>query len=218
MGALGVPDVRRWYERNWFATQNFHGHWYTDSDQLESLLHFRTETFEQALASAIASAPAHLRLAGHVPSRLVKRFVIKPLTLKPRGTMSWIDSRDDSRIRACFGSRAQWEQIGTWSTFDPPDPTRRPTYLTWGSTRHETPPRGRRGTWLWRPTSAAARSCQRQRQPRIPQHPSAGGAPRNTPSPQVRDSCSRRATGAPPASPSPTTTPAKPSRTHSCAR
>lgn len=133
MGALGVADVRRWYERNWFATQNFHGHWYTDSDRLDDLLHFRTETFEQALARAVASAPAHLRLAGHVPSCLVKRFVIKPLTLKPRGTtMSWIDSRDEERTRAYFGSRAQWEEIGNWTTFDPPDPTRIPTYVDQG--------------------------------------------------------------------------------------
>ncbi|MGR7000552.1 hypothetical protein ACU686_25055 [Yinghuangia aomiensis] len=28
--ALGVADVRRWYDRNWFATRNFHGQWYTD--------------------------------------------------------------------------------------------------------------------------------------------------------------------------------------------
>jgi nucleoside-diphosphate-sugar epimerase len=132
MSALGVADVRRWYERNWFATQNFHGHWYTDSDRLDDLLHFRTETFEEALTRAVASAPASVRLAGHVPPRLVKRFVIKPLTIKPRGTMSWIDSCDEERIRAYFGSRAQWEQIGNWSTFEPPDPTRRPTYLDLG--------------------------------------------------------------------------------------
>jgi hypothetical protein len=73
-----------------------------------------------------------VRLAGRVPSSLVKRYVIKPLTLKPRGTMSWIGSDDEERIRAYFGSRAQWNAIGTWSTFDPPAPTRRPTYLDLG--------------------------------------------------------------------------------------
>jgi nucleoside-diphosphate-sugar epimerase len=132
MGALGVADVRRWYERNWFATQNFHGHWYTDSDRLDDLLHFRTEAFDEALARAVASAPAHLRLAGRVPPWLVKQLVIKPLTLKPRGTMSWIEARDEDRIRGYFGSRMQWERIGNWSTFDPPDPSHRPTYLDLG--------------------------------------------------------------------------------------
>jgi nucleoside-diphosphate-sugar epimerase len=132
MRALGVADLRRLYERNWFATQNFHGHWYTDSDRLEGLLHFRTETFEKALVRVVAAAPAHLRLAGRVPPWLVRRFVVKPLTLRPRGTMSWIESRDEERTRAYFGSREHWAQIGNWSTFEPDDPTRRPTYLDLG--------------------------------------------------------------------------------------
>jgi nucleoside-diphosphate-sugar epimerase len=132
MGALGVADVRRWYERNWFATQNFHGQWYTDSDRLEDLLHFRTETFEEALTRTVALAPAHLRLGGRIPPWLIKRFVIKPLTLKPRGTMSWIEACDEERIHSYFGSRVQWEQIGDWSTFEPPVPRRSPTYLDLG--------------------------------------------------------------------------------------
>jgi nucleoside-diphosphate-sugar epimerase len=73
LGALGVADLRRCCERHWFATQNFHGHWFTDSDRLDDLLHFRTETFDQALARAVSAAPARLRLAGRVPPCVVKR-------------------------------------------------------------------------------------------------------------------------------------------------
>lgn len=132
LGALGVADVRQCYERHWFATQNFHGHWFTDSGRLDDLLHFRTETFEEALARAASTAPARLRLAGRIPPCVVKRWVIEPLTHQFRGTMSWLDSGDEDHIRAYFGSRAQWEQIGDWSTFEVPRPSRTPTYLDLG--------------------------------------------------------------------------------------
>ena len=63
---------------------------------------------------------------------MVKRWVIEPLTHQSRGTMSWLDSGDEDHIRAYFGSCAQWEQIGDWSTFEVPRPSRTPTYLDLG--------------------------------------------------------------------------------------
>jgi nucleoside-diphosphate-sugar epimerase len=103
-GALGVGDVRGWYNRNWFATKNFHGHWYTDSDRLNDLVPFRRDTFEQALARAVATLPDSVRSAGQVPAWIVKNFVMRPLTRKPHGTMHAIAHHDESAIRAHFGS------------------------------------------------------------------------------------------------------------------
>ena len=71
--ALGVRDIRRWYDRNWFATKNFHGLWFTDSDALQELLHFRSGGFEQALEDAVAKQSALTRLARFIPASLVKR-------------------------------------------------------------------------------------------------------------------------------------------------
>lgn len=130
--ALGVTDVRRWYSRNWFATRNFHGHWYTDSDDLEALVPFRHDTFDQALARAVKSAPRSVRVAGNVPAFVVKNMVIRPLTRQPRGTMAWIRDNDETRIEAHFGSRQVWEAIGDWSTFIPPAPSRTPLRLDHG--------------------------------------------------------------------------------------
>ena len=131
-GALGVPDVRRWYDRHWFASRNFHGHWYTDSDRLEQLVAFRRETFDEALAEAVRDAPRSLRIAGRIPAWIVKHLVVKPLTRRPRGTMAWIRDGDDERIRAFFGSRAEWDRIGDWTTFEAPRPPRVPTSLDHG--------------------------------------------------------------------------------------
>ncbi|MEV3964235.1 NAD(P)-dependent oxidoreductase [Nocardia sp. NPDC050193] len=130
--AMGVRDVRRWYERNWFATRNFHGQWYTDSDRLEELVPFRRDSFVAALRRAVAAAPASVRNAGRVPPVIVKRFVMAPLTRKHRGTMSYIRAGDEAAINAYFGSRAEWEAIGDWSTFSPPQPDRTPHRLDHG--------------------------------------------------------------------------------------
>lgn len=130
--ALGVRDVRRWYDRDWFALKNFHGQWFTDSDRLEQLVPFRRDTFDDALGRAIAAAPASLRAAGRVPAWIVKQFAMRPLTRMPRGTMAAIRDGDEARIAAYFGSRAAWEAIGDWSTFEPPAPSRVPTLLDHG--------------------------------------------------------------------------------------
>ncbi|WAL69365.1 NAD(P)H-binding protein [Amycolatopsis cynarae] len=132
LGALGVRDVRRFFARDWFATRNFHGQWYTDSDRLEELVPFRSDTFGEALARAAAEAPGSLRLAGRVPAWLVKRFVMAPLVRRPRGTMSWIETDDEAHIRAFFGSREEWAVIGDWSTFSPPRPSKTPSFLDHG--------------------------------------------------------------------------------------
>jgi nucleoside-diphosphate-sugar epimerase len=130
--ALGVRDIRKWYDRNWFATQNFHGLWYTDSDALDDLLHFRSGTFEQALGDAVARQGLITRLASLIPPWLVKGSVIAPLSRGERGPMSWIRDGDDAHIRAYFGSRRQWEAIGDWSSFVPPEPSATPVLLEHG--------------------------------------------------------------------------------------
>lgn len=130
--AFGVRDVRRWYERSWFATRNFHGQWYTDSDDLEKLVPFRgDDSFDAALKRAVAANPS-LKMAGRVPAWIVKNFILKPLTTKPRGTMAFLRDNDVEKINAYFGSRREWEQIGGWDTFSPVRPDRNPTLLEHG--------------------------------------------------------------------------------------
>lgn len=136
--ALGVKDVRRWYERNWFATQNFHGQWYADSDRLQELVPFRQDTFDGALDRALASNP-HLRIAGRIPPAIIKRFIMKPIALKQRGTLAYLRDQDLEGINAFFGSFDQWRSIGGWDTFWPPRASTTPVTLELGY--DETKPR-----------------------------------------------------------------------------
>ncbi|MFC8037950.1 NAD-dependent epimerase/dehydratase family protein [Paenarthrobacter sp. NPDC057355] len=131
-GAMGVKDIRTWYERNWFALKNFHGQWYSDSDRLQKLVPFREDTFDAALGRAIAAAPSAVRNAGKIPGWIIKHLVMKPLAHKPRGTMAAIRSKNKPEVDAHFGSFQEWRAIGDWSTFTPPAPSRTPSYLDHG--------------------------------------------------------------------------------------
>ncbi len=137
--AVGVPDVRQWYERDWFALKNFHGHWFVDSDRLQRLVPFREDTFDAALDRAVATLPLLARHAGRVPPWVIKNLVMRPLTRRPRGTIHAIRRDRPDEIAAYFGSRAAWRGIGGWSDFVPPAPSRTPTSLDHGY--DETKPR-----------------------------------------------------------------------------
>lgn len=136
---MGVADPRRWYNRNWFALKNFHGQWYTDSDRLEEPVPFRQDTFDEALARMIDVLPDSARNAGKAPGWIVKHFVMKPLTRKPRGTMAAIRAKNHSEINAHFGSLEAWKNIGNWSTFQDPKPSLEPTLLDHGFDETKTP-------------------------------------------------------------------------------
>lgn len=127
--ALKVIDVRRWFERNWFALKNFHGHWFADSDRLNELVPFRRDTIDVAMPRAVKALPAPVRGAGWVPSWIVKNLVLRSLVFLPRGTLHAITHKDQEEIAAYFGSTAAWEAIGDWSTFEPPHPSRTPGNL-----------------------------------------------------------------------------------------
>lgn len=116
-GALGMNDITRIFEPNWFAVRNFHGQWYADSDRLESFLHFRTGSVEDFIAEMKIKAPAAAKLARFVPSWVIKNFVFRPVAGKPFGTLSWVKHNVERRISAFFGSREKWQQIPGWEQF-----------------------------------------------------------------------------------------------------
>ena len=130
--AMGVADIRRWYDRNWFALKNFHGQWYSDSDRLNELIPFRQDSVEHAMARALAAASRPVRSAGRVPPWIVKNLVMRPLTRRPRGTMAALRARRVDEVAAYFGSREEWNAIGDWSTFTAPEPSRIPRLLDHG--------------------------------------------------------------------------------------
>lgn len=132
--AIGSPRPEKIFETDWFATRNFHGCWYLDSDKLEAMVPFRENLdVESYFKRMVRSVPLWVRLAPLAPAWLVKRMMRKVAKTRDLGTLDWM-SRDDceDRIRAFFGSREQRERIPAWKDFDLTPPTSKAVILDHG--------------------------------------------------------------------------------------
>jgi len=112
--ALGVSDFRRVTEPQWFATRNFHGQWFADSDVLEYYLRFRQDSLDDFLAVLRSHAGWRRWAACAVPSSLVKAR-LAALARQPTGTLGWIEHGEKESIRAYFGSLEAQERIPNWN-------------------------------------------------------------------------------------------------------
>ncbi len=116
---LGIKNIEKVFEPQWFALKNFHGMWYKDADVLENYLHFRAnipvDEYFRHLASRL---PWYYSLARFVPSRLI-RALLKPMTLhRELGTQAWVKD-DEKKLEAYYGSKAEYESIRSWELMRP---------------------------------------------------------------------------------------------------
>lgn len=118
LGAAGVAEARSWFERRWFATRNFHGHWFADSDALEKLVPFRSDS----LAESLVRCGRALRPARILPGWMVRSFVTGPAVRRLRGTMHMILHGDKEAVNAYYGSREAFSDIGGWEQWQPKPP------------------------------------------------------------------------------------------------
>ncbi len=131
--AIGCPPPEKIFETKWFASDNFHGAFFRDSDKLENYLHFRgPDTADEHFRKMAETLPWYFKLTPLAPAWLIKKFMA-PYTCKwPFGTMSWIRESDPSlpdspkkkeaqeRLKAFFGSREDWEKIPDWNDYPIP--------------------------------------------------------------------------------------------------
>lgn len=130
--ARSMPDFTKVLRPHWFATRNFHGQWYADSDRLEALVPFR----EQSIGAYLDEAPRHMPAIARLIPKLLPGMVrkrIEALAQAPEGSLHWFATNDEAKIRAYFGSRAAWEKIPRdWDAFAFAQPSRTPTLLDHG--------------------------------------------------------------------------------------
>jgi nucleoside-diphosphate-sugar epimerase len=129
--ALGM-DVKKVIALNWFATRNFHGQWYEDSDVLENYLHFRSGSADEFIAELKENAPFKMKIAKYVPALFIKKWVMEPVANKELGTMYWIKNDIKDRITSFFGSIEKWKEIPNWSEFEIVKPAEKPVRLDHG--------------------------------------------------------------------------------------
>lgn len=113
--AMGCPPPEKIFEVKWFATGNFHGMWYKDSDELEEILHFRgTDTPDSYFKKMKSALPWYFSLAPLAPAWAIKAFMKKVAHRSGLGPMWWIKHSDRERIIAAWGSREAWEALPCW--------------------------------------------------------------------------------------------------------
>lgn len=118
-GAIGFQDLKYVINPKWYATRNFHGQYYLDSDKLEKYLHFRHDTMEyfydaylkelgmtKTAARVICKLPGGQKLMGNI----MKRMFIKEARTE-HGTVRFIEQNMEEQIDAYWGSKKAWKQI-----------------------------------------------------------------------------------------------------------
>lgn len=118
--ALGCPKPEKVFNPEWFATTNFHGQWYRDSDKLEELIHFRSnESCDDYFRRMKKMTPWYFSLAPLAPAFIIKAAMKMVARRKTLGTLWWLENNDERRINAHFGSRQAQESIPGWKEQTP---------------------------------------------------------------------------------------------------
>lgn len=117
--AMGCPAPEKVFDANWFATKNFHGFWFSDSDELDDILHFRGgKSYEEYLETMKKELPWFYGLAPLAPAFIIKAFM-KRVALTPKlGPLWWLKTDDKDRIAVSWGSREEHDSIPSWSEMD----------------------------------------------------------------------------------------------------
>ncbi len=118
-GAIGIKDLKHVIDPKWFATRNFHGQYYLDSDKLEDYLHFRNDSMQYfydeylknlgakaTMSKVVCKLPGGQKMIG----KILKGMFIKEARTD-HGTVRFIENNMDEHIDAYWGSRKAWESL-----------------------------------------------------------------------------------------------------------
>ncbi|MNO14179.1 putative epimerase/dehydratase [compost metagenome] len=118
-GKLGITNLDHVIDPKWYATRNFHGQYYLDSDKLEEYFHFRRDSMEYfyqsyldnlgalvPVAKVITKLPGGQKFMGAMIKRTMKKQAVKE-----RGTVRFTEDNDIEKIDAYWGSKKNWEEI-----------------------------------------------------------------------------------------------------------
>ncbi|GIO44722.1 NAD-dependent epimerase/dehydratase family protein [Paenibacillus apis] len=118
-GAIGFKNLKYVINPKWYATRNFHGTYYLDSDKLEEHLHFRRDSMQYFYDSYLDSlgpvAPIS-RLVCKLPGgQKLMGSIMKKVFLKEarteHGTVRFFEQNMEEKIDAYWGSKRAWEAI-----------------------------------------------------------------------------------------------------------
>ena len=110
--------VEKYFKPNWNITRNFHGGWFYDSDELENILNFRTETVRD-FWFRMGKAHRVYKLGKAVPAPLLSSLAVKRLFKSTNAPQYWLKHGKEGRVRAFFKSREDYEKIpDKWADYN----------------------------------------------------------------------------------------------------
>ncbi|WP_394526083.1 NAD-dependent epimerase/dehydratase family protein [Lacrimispora sp. JR3] len=107
-------DLRDIYEPNWMAAGNFHGQFYTDADELQELVPFRTKSFAEVQKEYLQKMASMIEAAGPgfaMPTKEQQKAKTKEIISRPGGVLQFVADHDEERINVWFGSKEKYEAI-----------------------------------------------------------------------------------------------------------
>ena len=110
---LGMPDFGKVVPRNWIATRNFHCGWYEDSWILNEYLGHWRQSYDDQVKQVMQATPWIAKKGARLAPPFAVRLFLRPMA----ETLKWIKDNDQEKIKAFFGSREKWEQIGGWDKY-----------------------------------------------------------------------------------------------------
>lgn len=127
MKAMKCPPPEKVFDVRWFATDNFHGMWYEDSDALDRYLHFRSgETSEEYFKRFSKSLPFYYSLTPMVPSKIMKMFMRWVAGRNKLAPLYWKKHGNSTMINLYFGSLDKWNALPGWKETDLSRPSDKP--------------------------------------------------------------------------------------------
>ncbi|MDE6398206.1 MAG: NAD-dependent epimerase/dehydratase family protein, partial [Clostridiales bacterium] len=92
------------------ATRNFHGAWFYDSDALNDIFNYRSQTVADYWRE-IGRTHRYYALGKIVPKCLIAKFAIKRLFKSPNSPAYWYKHNDIAKLTAYFGSKENYEKL-----------------------------------------------------------------------------------------------------------
>ncbi|MCR5741314.1 MAG: NAD(P)-dependent oxidoreductase [Gammaproteobacteria bacterium] len=106
------------FEPNYNSLRNFHGMWFSDSDELDELFHYKNETVS-GFWKHVLDTHKYFKLAKLCPKKLIKHFVIDRLLKDDNAPRYWYKNNDKARMIAYFGPNNEYENIDkSWDNID----------------------------------------------------------------------------------------------------
>ncbi len=105
-------SAEKFFKPEWFATRNFHGLWFSDGDELETLFNYQRDN-PSDYWKEIGKAHKLYALGKLVPAKLIDLFLFKKLRNHPNSPYRWRKNGDRARTFASFGDGmppASWKE------------------------------------------------------------------------------------------------------------